>query len=344
MASNTRPIQFRNYLPEVFRSDEVDGVSFLSQFLRAFETRFEELEAAIEGTPGGILRLTVESASGTTITVTPFNSGPVEFPIDALVTVRSKSLRTALGQFIPANRVRLTQIEVKDASFVNALEAGDTLDLHPGGIPDLFNPDTTPPPQFIHRSLSEFEKFEFLNYLASWIGLPLRPEKSVDWNREFFKTAIAFYSRRGTLPGLEALLRAWLKDDLLETEPPLLIMTDLTRSHTDVDTVWQIGETATLGVDTQLGEGPPFFFIVDVIANSTELDFRNPVGLDTFQRTVRFLLDAEKPAHTYYQLRVRSHTMQLPEPEQTTIDGRPGARIGETTLLWGEPWVFDSDC
>jgi hypothetical protein len=36
--------------------------------------------------------------------------------------------------------------------------------------------------------------------------------------------------------------------------------------------------------------------------------------------------------------------MQLPEPGHITIDGRPGAQVGETTLLWEEPWVFDSDC
>src|SRR5262245_25160270 len=98
MASNTRPIQFRDHLPEVFRADAGDGASFLSKFLKAFETLFEELEAEIEGTP----------------------------------------------------------------------------DRAGGGIPDLFDPDTTPPPQFAHRPQPEFD---YLNYLASWIALPLRAEK-----------------------------------------------------------------------------------------------------------------------------------------------------------------------
>jgi phage tail-like protein len=263
MANNTRPIQFRDYLPEVFRADEVNGINFLSTFLRAYEALFEELQSEIEGTPS-----------------------------------------------------------------------------HVGGVPDLFDPDTTPPPQFAHRSPADFD---FLNYLASWIALPLRAEKPVTWNRDFFKTAIALYPQRSTLPGLDALLRAWLKDDLRETSPPLMILTDLVPKHPDVDAVFQLGETATLGVDTVLGMGAPFFFIADLITAPTVVELRQPVGIDTFQRAARYLLDSEKPAHTYYQLRVRAHTMQLAPPLGGGGAGEVYAQIGETTLLWDEPWVFDSD-
>jgi phage tail-like protein len=269
MASNARPNQFRDYLPEVFRADEVNGVSFLSRFLQAFETLFEELRAEIEGTRDG-------------------------------------------GS---------------------------------GGIPDLFSPDLTPPPQFTNRPQPEFE---YLNYLASWIALTLRREKDVSFNRAFFKAAIPLYPKRGTLPGIEALLRAWLKGELLEaqpSEPPLLILTDLTRPHTDVNAVFQLGVTATLGVDTVLGEGPPFLFVADLITDPTLPELRKPLGLDVFQRAARALLDAEKPAHTYYQLRVRAHTMQLaPERDEDKKPGEIYAQVGETTLLWDAPWVFDSDC
>ena len=218
--------------------------------------------------------------------------------------------------------------------------------LTSGGIPDLFNPITTPPPEFKHLPKTA-SKFDYLNYLASWIGLPLRPEKPLDWNQEFFKSAIALYSQRGTLKGLESMLRVWLKGDLLETEPPLLILTDLTRSHTDVDTVFQLDVTATLGVDTILGEGLPYFFIVDLIfnpdVNPDVSELRIPEILDNFQRAARFLLDTEKPFHTYYQLRISPSTMQLAEPGQTKINGQPAAQIGVTTLLWDKPLVFNSN-
>jgi phage tail-like protein len=211
--------------------------------------------------------------------------------------------------------------------------------LSSGGIPDLFNPSTTPPTEFKHLP-EPTTQFDFLNYLASWIGLPLRPEKSLEWNRKFFKAAITLYPKRGTFLGLDAMLRAWLQDDLLETQ---LILTDLTRSHTDVDTVFQLDVTSTLGVDTILGEGPPFFFIVDLVINPNILELRTPQGIDNFQRAARFLLDTEKPFHTSYQLRIRSSTMQLAEPGQTIINGQPAAQIEVTTVLWNEPLIFNSN-
>src|ERR1700758_3438376 len=78
------------------------------------------------------------------------------------------------------------------------LEIEGAPDLSSGGIPDLFRPDTTPPPQLAYRQQSgpgDFEPppqfdqrqqpglgdFDFLQYLASWIALPLRPDKSLDW-------------------------------------------------------------------------------------------------------------------------------------------------------------------
>jgi len=263
MAANQRPIQFLDYLPEAFRADEVNGVSFLRTFLTAFQTLFEELEGEIEGQPGGAI----------------------------------------------------------------------------GGIPDLFSPATTPPGELAHRAPGS--EADFLSYLASWIALPLRADKDVAFNRALFAATLPLIERRGTVPGLDALLRAWLRGDLLDTSPPLLILTDLSRAFNDVDAVLRLGETATLGVDTVLGEGPPFFFVADLVTDPTVVELRAPAGLDRFQRAARALLEAERPAHTYYQLRVRAHTMQLAPPGETTIDGAPGAQIGVSTLLWDAPWTYD---
>jgi hypothetical protein len=106
--------------------------------------------------------------------------------------------------------------------------------------------------------------------------------------------------------------------------------------------VFQLGVTATLGLDTLLGSGPPFAFVVDLVVDPQRSDLRTPAGLEAVQRAARAVLDAEKPAHTYYQLAVRAGTMQFAPPGQTDIDGSPGAQIGVTTLLWQEPWVFIS--
>lgn len=340
MAFNTRPLQFRDYLPEVYRA-------------------------------GDALKLTVQSVAGGTITVSPVTSGSLAFPAGTPVTTANGAARTVLTQAIAANTSPLTQIVVQDAGFAGALHAGDTLnifgflrrffqafetlfeqleseiegtaDLTSGGIPDLFSPSTTPPPQFANRSQPGAGDFDFLNYLASWLALPLRPEKSLDWNRQFFNTAIPLYAQRSTLPGIDALLRAWLKGELLDVNPAALAVTDLISAQMGVDAPFQLGVSATVGVDTVLGEGPAFFFLADLMADPAVAALHTPAGLDVMQRAARSMLDAEKPAHTYYELRVRAGTMQLAPPNQTAIDGNPGAQIGATTLLWHGPWVYDSD-
>ena len=265
MPNETRPIRFRDFLPEAFRTEEATGTGFLGTFLTAFETLFEELQGEIEGTP----------------------------------------------------------------------------DRTSGGIPDLFDPTVIPPPQYGH--LPE-DPFAYLEYLAGWVGIPLRPEKPLDWNREFFAAAVQLVRERSTLPGLERLLRAWLKGDLAVSDPPAAIITDLTRTQTDTDAVFQLapaldadaksGELyAQVGLTTSLGEGAPFFFIADLIVDPEVRDFRTPAGIDTFQRAARYLLDLEKPAYTCYELRVRGHAVQLAEEGKTDVDGRPAAQLGETMLL-----------
>jgi phage tail-like protein len=263
MAGASRPIPFREYLPDIFRVDEVNGVSFLSRFLKQFETLFEELEAEIEG------------ASGSS----------------------------------------------------------------QGGIPDLFDPAVTPPAEFHHLPQPAID---YLNYLASWIGLPLRQDKPVARNRDFFRAAVAL-TNRGTLTGMEAMLRAWMRGDLFQSNPPLPLLTDLARTDNAIDTIFQLDVSAQLGFNTVLGEGPPFFFLADLTADPTVLDLRQPAGLDAVQRAARQLLDLEKPAYTYYELRLRAFPLQLAPPGVTVINGRAAAQLDVTTLVWDEPLIFDSD-
>lgn len=297
------------------------------------------------------LTLTFDSLPKNIITVTPFNSGSVELPEGTEVSV---SKQTTLVQSIEPDTKNLANIVVRDYSFAAFLNRGNILTIHTGGLPDLFGPATCPPPQ-LRKEYREESDFEYLKYLAGWIALPLRSDiirhigetdadyasRMTEWNRMFFKTAIPHYKERSTIPGIEWLLRAWLKDDMVQTR---LILTDLTRAHTDVETIFQLGETSTVGVDTVLGEGPPFFFIADLVTNPNVRELRNPVWLDVFQRAARFLLDSEKPAHTYYQLRVRAHTMQLdPEDPTDRIPGEIYAQVGDTTMLWDAPWIYTSD-
>ena len=54
-----------------------------------------------------------------------------------------------------------------------------------------------------------------------------------------------------------------LYEELQVTVPPMRVLTDLTRRYNQVDTAFQLDVSAVLGVQTVLGKGPPFFFVVD---------------------------------------------------------------------------------
>jgi hypothetical protein len=369
--SPSRPIRFRDYLPEVLRGDGRDARSFQNRFLQAFEDLFEELQSLIEGVSSGDLRLIADSVptfaeNSHKIEIklrTPLEASP-KFPADTFVTLTGDGAdSTTLAEDYPG-RTGPESLFVRDADFARLVTPGKEIVLHAGGLPDLFNPDLTPPPQFARRlHLDEYRTepdSAFLNFLASWIGLPLRDElipragetdlhdqlqlndpgyerRRARWNRHLMRTAVGLYPRRGTRAGIEGMLRAWLKDDLLEEH---VIVSDLSRDYTDIDAVFQLGVRARLGVDTVLGEGPPFFFIVDLTPDPTVRGLRDPAGIDVFLREARYILETETPAHTYYELRVRVSTMQLAPPIGSERTGEIYAQLGETTQLWDQPAVY----
>jgi hypothetical protein len=345
VGATSRPIAFLDLLPAVFQGG-AEGDELLRRFLAAFEVLFEELEDAIEGTPDGGLKLRVVATADRTVTVDPFRLGPVPRPAGTVVTA-TDGRRTTLAAEIPAGNETsrpMEQIELTDVEVAGALGAGDWLTVHAGGLPDLFHVQTTPPPQLRHSPATELAH---LAALAAWVDLPLRPEKPVDWNRRWFAEAVRLHPRRATLPGLDALLRAWLGGDLLavdrQTDGPPLILTDLTRRSNELPAAFQLGVAATLGLDTVLGEGPPHLFIVDLPTAPEVAALRQPDGLEVLHRAARALLDREKPAWAVYELRIRATGMEL-APDGEVPDGgfdHPYAQIGRTTLLWDRPWVFE---
>jgi hypothetical protein len=342
----SRPIAFLDFLPAVFRRHGGGDDELLRRFLAAFEALFEEFEDAIEGAPEGVLRLRVVATAGAAVTVKPFRPGPVPRPAGTVV-IAATGRRTTLAAPIPAGdetSPAVEQIKLADADVASTLNAGDELMVHAGGLPDLFHFETTPPPQLRHSPATEFAH---LAALAAWRDLPLRPEKPLDWNRRWFDQAVRLHPRRATLPGLDALLRTWLAGDLLaidrQTGSPPLMLTDLTRRSNEAVAAFQLSVTATLGVDTVLGEGPPHVFVVDLPVTPEVAALRHPDGLEVLHRAARTLLDREKPAWTVYELRIRATGMEL-APDGEVPDGgfdHPYAQVGCTTLLWDRPWVFE---
>src|SRR5262245_54244606 len=91
---SSRPVRFRDYLPEVLRGEEGDVRSFQSRFLQAFEDLFEELQSDIEGVSPGDLGLTVDSvppfeedSKKIEINVKPPFEAPPAFPANTFVTL-----------------------------------------------------------------------------------------------------------------------------------------------------------------------------------------------------------------------------------------------------------------
>jgi phage tail-like protein len=214
----------------------------------------------------------------------------------------------------------------------------DELETHIVNLPTLFEPSSG--------------SAAALSWIPGSLGLPLRDDfvrrdaesmeafeaRKVHSNTRFLEAAIPLMPYRGTRLGLEALMREWLKDDLLEADRSVI---------REVNTTFQLapakdedrypGEVyAQIGLTTVLGEEwPPFYFAVDLVLNPAVRELHHPAGIRTCVRAARFLIDQEKPAHCTYELRVQANYagMQLTPVERS--DRRPDeiyTQIGEMLL------------
>lgn len=134
---------------------------------------------------------------------------------------------------------------------------------------------------------------EFLPWLASWVAFSLRQ----DWNdlekRQFISQIVPLYRQRGTKKGLENLLRAYTglpgrNVEILEFAQPMQV------------------ENTFVGVNTVVGGGAPYYFLVKM-----SLPAPDPEAKLRQEQIARAIIDQEKPAHTYYDLRTEVPTMQI---------------------------------
>ncbi len=157
-------------------------------------------------------------------------------------------------------------------------------------IPKYFYPDDAP--------------IEFVDWLSECVGLVLKEDWPDEKKREVIRKIIPIYRIRGTKKGLEEYLKIYvtggvsIKDNLA----PL-----------------QIGTTSIVGVDTIIGGLPPYVFIVDIILAVPE-----PKAIQSMQKTVKDIIDKEKPVYTYYRINITVPTMRIGYFSHVGID----------TLLW----------
>jgi phage tail-like protein len=133
---------------------------------------------------------------------------------------------------------------------------------------------------------------EFLHWLAGWVALALRSDLSPSRQRRLLANIAHLYRIRGTRRYLEEILKLHL---------------DALPSVTDEDLPsLQIARHSTVGTDTYLGGGPSFLFQVKLAFSQKENDFTARQ-----RQLAREVIELERPAHTWYELRVIFPRMQL---------------------------------
>ena len=119
---------------------------------------------------------------------------------------------------------------------------------------------------------------EFLPWLAGWVGLSLRDDWGVEVKRAFILAIVKLYRWRGTKQGLSKLLGLYLKN-------------------------------ARLGEKVEIFDNFtnfPHYFQVQLTLND-----RDPVKYWQQSKIAQAIIDQEKPAQTFYSLKILVPTMQL---------------------------------
>lgn len=163
----------------------------------------------------------------------------------------------------------------------------ETLD----GIPDFFYPSNTPN--------------DFLDWLASWMGLVLKEEWSDDKKRDTIGKIIPLYRIRGTKRGLEELVKIYYGSGVSILEDTGGITVGL----------YRVGESGR-----RIGGVRKYFFTV--IAT---LDINKATEIKRRKERIKKVIDNEKPIHTRYELIVKTPMIQ--------VGNRKRATVGENTLI-----------
>ncbi|GAA5193513.1 hypothetical protein GCM10023322_55700 [Rugosimonospora acidiphila] len=122
---------------------------------------------------------------------------------------------------------------------------------------------------------------EFLPWLAGWAALSLRADWDEATIRGFLREIVPLYRQRGTLEGLRRVLQIYLRP-----LSPDSIADEVTIYDDFVD--------------------PPHYFQVELTLRDAD-----PDRLRLTQQVARAIIDQEKPAHTFYALKVVIPTMRL---------------------------------
>lgn len=166
----------------------------------------------------------------------------------------------------------------------------------------FFDPDTAP--------------VEFLPWLSQWAATSLRDDWSNETKRAFLGRIVPLYQKRGTRTGIEEVLRLCVGPaDVIEFDKRARYFQALPLT---------VGEPPEYIVEFDETKPKHAFLVILRVSD------RDPDRLARLVRQVREILDREKPAHTFYGLRIEYPAMQITETRTTA---NQGIIVGVTTVL-----------
>lgn len=208
-----------------------------------------------------------------------------------------------IGRFLLAFEAVLSGLP-KEAD-PDGIASGEGIEPILRGIDRIFDPWRTDP--------------EFLPWLSQWVATSLREDWTEQTRRRFIGSIVPLYRKRGTREGIEAVLQ--LSGDEAE-------VLDFSDGRDEAREREMFGE----------GKKPPHFFGVIVTVKE-----RDPMALARRTRRVRAIIDREKPAHTYYGLRILYPALQINNDPEAHPERGPGIRLpraGEPPLVLGTTRAF----
>ena len=156
---------------------------------------------------------------------------------------------------------------------------------------------------------------DFLPWLASWFDLKLLPTWDEAKRRQFLQEIVELYRWRGTIPGLRKLLQ--LHADLQEPMPQ--IVEHFRGKNIKKDE--SLKQVVSKAIESWLGE------IDDAPHHFTVLMPPYIINTPDKRLVVERLIDANKPAHTHYNLRAIYPGIRL------SSSGSRGSAMGLDSLL-----------
>ena len=132
---------------------------------------------------------------------------------------------------------------------------------------------------------------DFLPWLAGWVSLTLREDWDDSRKRDFVARAVQLYRTRGTRSGVASFVEVY---------------TGLPVAIDEANEAFQIGVHSTIGVDTVLLGGQPFFFRVKLrLPNPDPVLFKRQTDIATS------IIELQKPAHTSFSLEVETPQFRI---------------------------------